>query len=191
MPFTVSALSPKDFQVKLIVRTIACLFVLILIQGCTGKEESTSGEQKDTGGGKAQEETLVEKTILDLANAMTEFPKTKDPQSIRRFYAQDYAGITNGKSISLKESEKYLSDLVERLNLGEPMGISSKVSNLKANVVGTVGWVTYEYEYKLGRSGMALEADQGQCTAILRKQGGTWLIHHEHCSTASPFPFAR
>ena len=176
---------------KLIVRAIACLFVLILIQGCTGKEESTSGEQHNTGGGKTQEETLVEKTIVDLANVITEFPKTKDPQSIRRFYTQDYAGITNGKSNSLKEEEQYLSDLVERLNLGEPMGISSTVSNLKATVVGTVGWVTYEYDYKLGRSGMALQSDHGQCTAILRKQGGTWLIQHEHCSTESQFPFTR
>ena len=176
---------------RLPVRTMACLFVVILIQGCTGNEESMSGAQKDTSGGKSQEETLAEKTIVDLANAMTEFPKTKDPQSVRRFYTQDYTGITNGKSNSLKESEKYLSDLVERLNLGEPMGISSKVSNLKATVVGTVGWVTYEYEYKLGRGGIALEADQGQCTTILRKQGGTWLVQHEHCSTASQLPFAR
>ena len=176
---------------RLLVRTITCLFVLILIQGCTGNEESMSGGQKDTSGGKSQEETLAEKTIVDLANAITVFPKTKDPQSIRRFYTQDYTGITNGKSNSLKEEEKYLSDLVERLNLGEPMGISSKVSNLKATVVGTVGWVMYEYEYKLGRGGMALEADQGQCTAILRKQGGTWLVQHEHCSTASQLPFTR
>ena len=148
-------------------------------------------EQKPVGGGSAQEEALVEKTIVDLANAMTEFPKTKDPQSIKRFYTQDYAGITDGKSNSLKEEEQYLADLIERLNLGEPMGISSKVSNLKTAVVGSVGWVKYEYEYKLGRSGMALESNQGQCTSILRKQGGTWLIQHEHCSTASRYPFAR
>ena len=171
---------------RLLAKTIACLFVLSLIQGCTGKEESTSA-----GGGKTQEEALVEKTIVDLANAMTEFPKTKDPQSIRRFYAQDYTGITNGKLNSLEEEEQYLSNLVERINLGEPIGISSKVTNIKANVVGAVGWATYEYEYKLGRSGMAMESNQGQCTSILRKQGGTWLVQHEHCSTASQFPFAR
>ena len=177
--------------VRLLVRIIACLFVLILIQGCTGNEESTSGEQKETGGGKTKEEALVEKTIVDIANAFTEFPKTKDPQSIRRFYAQGYTGITNGKSNSLKETEKYLSDVLERINLGEPIGISAKVEHIKANVVGTLGWATFDYEYKLGRGGMALETDQGPCTTIFRKKGDAWLVQHEHCSTASQFPFAR
>ena len=176
---------------KFLAKALSCLVVVLLLHGCTGREDSLSYEQKPVGGGSTQEEALVEKTIVDLANAMTEFPKTKDPQSIKRFYTQDYAGITDGKSNSLKEEEQYLADLIERLNLGEPMGISSKVSNLKTAVVGSVGWVTYEYEYKLGRSGMALESNQGQCTSILRKQGGTWLIQHEHCSTASRYPFAR
>ena len=116
---------------KFLVSAFACLFVLILIQGCTGKEESTSGEHKETGGGKTQEEALVEKIIVETANANTQFPKTKDPQSILRFFAQDYSGIDNGKSESLKDMEKSLSDVLERINLGDPIGISSKVANIK------------------------------------------------------------
>ena len=50
-------------------------------------------------------------------------------------------------------------------------------------VAGTFGWATYEYEYKLGSAGAVMQADQGRCTTIFRKQGSTWLIQHEHCST--------
>ena len=176
---------------RVLVRTLACLFAVLLLQGCTGNEESISGEPPTMGGKKTQEETLVEKTIVDIANASTQFPKTKDPQSILRFYSQDYAGINNGKPESLQDIAKYLSDVLEQLNLGAPMGISSKVTNIRTSVTGTSGWATYDAEYKVGSGGVVLQTTQGPCTTILRKQGDTWLIQHEHCSTASQFPFAR
>ena len=166
-------------------RTVTCLCVALLIQGCAGKEDAMSGEQKAMGGGKPQEEALIEKTIVEIAHASIEFPRTKDPQSILRFYAQDYTGITDGKSDSLKETEDYLSDVLDRLHLGEPIGISSKVTNIKTSVTGPSGWATYEYEYKLGSGGAVLQTNQGQCTTIFRKQGDVWLIQHEHCSTDS------
>jgi hypothetical protein len=134
---------------KLIGGALACLLALAMIQGCTGKEDTTSGEHKDTGGVKTQEEALIEKTLNDLATVNTQFPKTKDPQSILRFYSQDYAGINNGQSESLKDIEKYLSELNDRINLGEPIGISSKVANIKTNVTGASGWATFEFEYKI------------------------------------------
>lgn len=162
------------------VGAIACLFVVILIQGCTEKEEST-------GSGKTQEQAAIEQTLIDLANANTEFPRTKDSKSILRFYSQDYEGISNGKSESLKDIEKFLSDVLERINLGEPIGISSKVTNIKSSVTGPSDWTTYEFEYKLGSGGAALQTNQGQCTTIFRKQGDSWLIRHEHCSTANLF----
>lgn len=169
---------------KLLVGVTGCLFVLILGQGCTGKEEST-------GGGKTPEQAAIEQILIDLANANTQFPRTKDPQSILRFYSQDYEGISNGKSDSLKDTEKYLADVLERINLGEPIGISSKVANIKTSVTSTLGWATYSYEYKVGSGGAVLQTNQGQCTTIFRKQGDTWLIRHEHCSMETPFPFAR
>ena len=176
---------------KPLVGALATLLALAVIQGCTGKEDTTTGEQKETGGGKTQEEVLLEKTIVDLANASVEFPKTKDTKSILRFYSQDYAGINNGKSESREDIEKYLSDLLERINLGEPIGISAKVSDIKTSVNGAFGWATSEYEYKVGSGGVLLQANQGKCTAIFRKQGNSWLIHHEHCSTTSPPIFLR
>jgi ketosteroid isomerase-like protein len=173
------------------VGALACVLALSLIQGCTGKEDTTSGEQKETGGGKTQEEVLLEKTIIDLANAHVEFPKTKDTKSILRFYSQDYAGINNGKSESREDIEKYLSDLIDRINLGDPIGIVAKVSNIKTSVNGTFGWATSEYEYKQGRGGAVVLTEQGKCTAVFRKQGSSWLIQHEHCSTESPPIFLR
>ena len=168
---------------KPFVGALACLLALAVIQGCERKEDTTSGDQKAAGGGKTQEEVLLEKTIVDLANAYVEFPKTKDMQSILRFYAQDYAGVNNGKSESRKDIENYLSDLIDRINLGEPIGISAKVSNIKTSVGGTLGWAASDYEYKQGQGGIVVQSEQGKCTAIFRKQGGSWLIQHEHCST--------
>ena len=176
---------------RVLVRTLACLFVVVLLQGVTANEQSISGEQKDTDGKKSQEEALVEKTIIDIANASTQFPKTKDPHSILRFYSQEYAGINTGKAESVKDIAKYLSDVLEQLNLGAPIGISSKVTNIRTGVSGLLGWATYDSEYKLGSGGVVLQTTQGPCTTIFRKHGDTWLIQHEHCSTASQFPFAR
>jgi ketosteroid isomerase-like protein len=176
---------------KPFVGALVCVLVLPFIQGCPGKEDTTSGEHKEAASGKTKEEVLLEKTIVDLANAHIEFPKTKDAKSILRFYSQDYAGINNGKSESREDIEKYLSDLIDRINLGEPIGISAKVSNIKISVNGGFGWATSEYEYKVGNAGVLLQANQGKCTAIFRKRGDSWLIQHEHCSTESPSIFLK
>jgi len=171
---------------KILAGTIACLFAVFVIMGIIRSEYSISGEQK-----KTQEDALIEKTIIDMANASTQFPKTKDPQSILRFYSQDYAGINNGKPESVQDIAKHLSDVLEQLNLGAPLGISSKVTNIRTGVSGLLGWATYDAEYKVGSGGVVLQTTQGPCTTIFRKQGETWLIQHEHCSTARQFPFAR
>jgi hypothetical protein len=91
----------------------------------------------------------------------------------------------------LEDIEKYLSGILEQLNLGAPLGISSKVTNIRTGVSGPLGWATYDYEYKLGSGGVVLQTTKGPCTTLFRKQGEAWLIQHEHCSTASQFPFAR
>jgi ketosteroid isomerase-like protein len=161
---------------KLFGGAIACLFALILVHGCTGKDDTSSG-------GKSQEETLIEKRLLDLANAQTQFPHTKDSQSILRFYSPDYEGINNGKSESLKDIEKSLADELEQINLGAPIGISSKIASIKTSVTGPSAWATYESEYKVGSGGAVLQTNQEKCTAIFKKQGDSWLIRHEHCST--------
>jgi ketosteroid isomerase-like protein len=95
----------------------------------------------------------------------------------------------NGKSETVKDHKKYLAEVLEQIKLGEPIGILSRVMNIKASVAGTFGWATYEYEYKVVRSGVLQRLSQGLCTAIFRKEGDSWLIRHEHCSTARPTLF--
>ena len=179
--------------IKLPVRTIAFLFALILIHGCTGKDDASTSQQNAKGDAITQEEGLIVTTLNEVATAESQFYSMKDSLSILRFYAQDYAGIKDGKSETLKDKSKYLAGVLEQINLGEPIGISSRVMNIKPSVAGRFGWATYEYEYKVGRSGgrsgVLQQVSQGQCTAIFTKQADSWLIWHEHCSMANPTPF--
>jgi hypothetical protein len=169
------------------------LLALILIQGCTGKDDASTSQQHAKGDAITHEEGLIVTTLNNVATAELQFYSTKDSRSILRLFAQDYAGIKDGKSETLKDKSKYLAEILEQINLGEPIGISSKVMNIKPTVAGSVGWATYEYEYKVGRSGGKSGAlqhvSQGQCTAIFSKQAETWLIRHGHCSTTHPTPF--
>jgi ketosteroid isomerase-like protein len=171
------------------VGTIASLFALILIHAGIGKADTSLSQQNPKGDVITQEEALIAATLNDIANVETQFAKTKDSASVLRFYTEDYAGIKDGKSETVKDQEKYLAEILGRINLGEPIGISSKFMNIKPSVAGSLGWATYEYEYKIVRSGVLQRFSQGQCTTIFRKQGDSWLIRHEHCSTVSPIPF--
>jgi ketosteroid isomerase-like protein len=178
---------------NLSVRTFALLFALILIHGCTGKDDASTSQQNTEGNAITQEEDLIVTTLNNVANAESQFSKTKDSASILRFYAQGYAGIKDGKSETVKDQKNYLAEVLEQINSDEPIGISSKVMNIKPSVAGRFGWATYEYEYKVGRSGgrsgVLQQVSQGQCTAIFTKQADAWLIRHEHCSTVNPTPF--
>jgi ketosteroid isomerase-like protein len=163
---------------------------LILLQGCTGKDDPPTSQQE---GGITQEEGLIVTTLNEVATAESQFYSTKDSLSILRFYAQDYVGIKDGKSETLNDKSKYLVEVLDQIKIGEPIGISSKVMNIKPSVAGRFGWATYEYEYKVGRSGgrsgVLHQVSQGHCTAIFTKQADAWRIRHEHCSTANPTPF--
>lgn len=175
------------------VGTIASLFALVLIQGGTGKIDTPPALQNEKRDVLTQEEALIVTTLNEVANAESQFSETKDTSSILRFYTQDYAGIKDGKSETVKGQKKYLAEVLEQINSDEPIGISSKVMNIKPSVTGRLGWATYEYEYKVGRtggkSGVLQQVSQGQCTAIFRKEADSWLIRHEHCSRASPATF--
>lgn len=170
------------------VGTIASLFVFILIQGGTGNADTLPFQQNAKGDVITQEEGLIGTTLNNIANAGSQFSKTKDSVSILRFYTQDYVGIKDGKSETVKDQETYLAEVLDQINLGEPIGISSKVMNIKPSVAGKLGWATYEYEHKVVRSGVLQRFSHGLCTAIFRKEGDSWLIRHEHCSTANLTP---
>lgn len=132
------------------------------------------------------DDLVIGKAITDRAKAVTNFPQSKDVQTILRFYTKDYIGITDGEAHSYANIEDEFSDMAEKINLGQQVGISNKVADIKPQVSGTVGWVIYDYSLKIGSGGEVLEQEQGKCTAIFRKEGSAWLIQHEHCSSASP-----
>ena len=77
--------------------TIAAIFALILIQGGTAKADTPPFLQNATGEVLSQEEALIAATLNDLANAESQFSKTKDATSILRFYTEDYFGMKDGK----------------------------------------------------------------------------------------------
>jgi len=136
--------------------TMASLLALILMQGCTGKDDTSTSQEHTKGDMITQEEALIVTTLNEVANAESQFFSTKDSESILRFYAQDYMGIKDGKSETVKDHKKYLAEILEQIRLGKPIGISSKLMNIKPSVEGRFGWATYEYEYKVaGAEGRA------------------------------------
>ncbi len=145
---------------------IICLFILAIAKVIASPEEDA-----------------IAKTIADSAKAMTDFPKTRDVRSVLRLYAKDYMGINNGESETLMEVEKVLTDLEEKINLGKPVGIVDRVSNVKVQVTGTLGWATYDEVMKIGAGGEVLVDLQAKCTGIYKKKGMEWLVQHVHCST--------
>lgn len=128
------------------------------------------------------EEDAIAKTINDASKALTYFPKTRDAQSVLKFYANDYFAISDGQVETLKQAEDNLAYLKEQINLGNPAGISMQISNIKTEISGTIGWATYDYTTKIVVGRDVLVEEQGKCTTIHRKMGSEWLIQHEHCS---------
>jgi len=166
-------------------RTLVCVFALLALYGCKGKEESSSSKsvQKVPTSGEAIAKTAIAQIIEDNAKAWTNFPRTRDKQALEKYYAEDYAGINDGKAANPKDSEKFISDLEEQLNLGSPIGILNQVTNIKVQMHDNISWATYDFKLKIGMGGAVIVSDDGKCTSILKKEGSKWLIHHEHCST--------
>jgi len=130
----------------------------------------------------AQEEDAIEKVITESAKALSDFPRTRDKQSVLKFYTKNYVGIQNGKLETLETMENWLSVLDKQLKLGKPLGIVAEVKDIKVRMFGTMGWTTYQYEFKFGEAGNVVQEEKGMCSSIHRKVGELWLIDHDHCS---------
>ena len=130
----------------------------------------------------AEEKETIEKAVKAAAMASATFSETRDKQAVLKLYSQDYVGIQDGETETRDSIEKWLSDYDAELNKGSTLRFISVVSNLKPGVSGTTAWATYDYVFQAVRKGELEGQDSGQCTTILRKEGSTWLIQHEHCS---------
>ena len=130
----------------------------------------------------AEEGEAVEKAIKEAAMAAATFSETRDKQAVLKLYAKDYAGIQDGETETRDSIEKWLSDYDAELTKGSTLRFISALSNLRVRMLSPTAWVTYDYVFQSIRKGELEGQDSGQCTTVLRKEGSTWLIQHEHCS---------
>jgi hypothetical protein len=102
------------------VGTIASVFALILIQGGTGKADTPPSLQNAEGDVITQEEGLIVTTLNKVANAESQFSKTKDSASVLRFYTEDFAGIKDGKLETVKDQKNTSQRCWSRFTLTNP-----------------------------------------------------------------------
>jgi ketosteroid isomerase-like protein len=134
----------------------------------------------------ADEGEAIEKTIKEAAMAPATFSETRDKQTVLKLYTKDYVGIQDGETETRDAIEKWLLDYDAELKKGSTLRFISVVSNLQVRMSGPTAWTTYDYVFQAVRKGELEGQDSGQCTTVLRKEGATWLIQHEHCSKSRP-----
>lgn len=134
----------------------------------------------------AEDEEAIERTVKEAAMASAAFSETRDKQAVLKLYTKDYVGIQDGETETRDSIEKWLSDYESELKKGSTLRFISIVSNLRIRMPGPTAWATYNYVFQAVRKGELEAQDSGQCTALLRKEGSTWLIQHEHCSKTQP-----
>jgi ketosteroid isomerase-like protein len=134
----------------------------------------------------ADEGEAIEKTIKEAAMAPATFSETRDKQTVLKLYTKDYVGIQDGETETRDAIEKWLLDYDAELKKGSTLRFISVVSNLQVRMSGPTAWTTYDYVFQAVRKGKLEGQDSGQCTTVLRKEGATWLIQHEHCSKSRP-----
>jgi ketosteroid isomerase-like protein len=130
----------------------------------------------------AEEGEAIERTVKEAAMAPATFSETRDRQAVLKLYTKDYVGIQDGETETRDSIEKWLSDYESELDKGSTLRFISAVSNLHVRMPGPTAWATYDYVFQAIRKGELEAQDSGQCTTLLRKEGSTWLIQHEHCS---------
>jgi ketosteroid isomerase-like protein len=163
---------------KMRMRTI----IIILTTSLVG----LGGCQQLGGNDTSRVKSEIEASVNQATKAWEEFPKSLDRASLLKHYAADYSGVKDGASETLKDLEKSFDDLAEQIKLGDAIGISYKITELNIHpFTGRLAWMTYQDETKLGRGGVLLRDIKNTCSTLVRKEGETWLVFHEHCSTVS------
>jgi len=133
-----------------------------------------------------QDEEAIKAVIAGAAQAASEFSRTRDPESVLKAYAPDYAGIQDGEMETRATIERWLSEYGAELDKGNPTRFLGEVFGLQVRTAGPIAWATYDYRFTLVAEGEYRAEDRGLCTSVLQKSGDRWLIHHEHCSKTKP-----
>jgi ketosteroid isomerase-like protein len=134
----------------------------------------------------AEEGAAIERVVKEAAMASAAYSETRDKQAVLKLYTKDYVGIQDGETETRESIEKWLLDYEAELSKGSTLRFISVVSNLRVRMPGPTAWATYDYVFQAVRKGELEGQDSGQCTTLLRKEGSTWLIQHEHCSKTRP-----
>jgi ketosteroid isomerase-like protein len=134
----------------------------------------------------ADEGAAIEKVVKEAAMASATYSEIRDKQAVLKLYTKDYVGIQDGETETRDSIEKWFSDYESELNKGNMLRFINVVSNLRVRIPGPTAWATYDYVFQAVRKGELEGQDSGQCTTLLRKEGSTWLIQHEHCSKTRP-----
>ncbi len=157
---------------------------LAVAAGATSGAGAASRDRKEDQASRDAAE--VAKAIAGSAKALSDFPRTRNRGAVLSFYAKTYTVVENGEESSLEGEKELLSELLDQMEEGQEVGISSMVRNIQVRVAGKIAWATYDYEFKIALRGGDWGADEGKCTSILVKPGSAWLLEHEHCSSLCP-----
>lgn len=145
---------------------------------------SLIGCQEFSDRDRARVQAEIEAVVNQASKDFEEFPKSLDRPRLLKYYAADYAGVKDGTRETLKDLEKSFDDLAEKIKLGNAIGISYKVTEVNVQpFTDRLSLVTYQDETKWGQGGALLRDSKAMCSTLVRKEGGTWLVFHEHCST--------
>jgi hypothetical protein len=129
------------------------------------------------------DEAAIARTIMESADAATNFPQTKSYQKVFHFHTEDYSGIQDGVVHTRKMAEQLYREVGEMLKDGMPMTITLKVSNIRAVASSEMGWATYDEFTDIHSGELAMLKGDMKCTGLLRRIGSEWKIQHEHCSS--------
>ncbi len=126
----------REPYMNLLVGTIASLFVLILIQGGTGNADTPPFQQDAKGDVITQEEALIAQHSTILRTLSHNFQKRKTPHPFSVSTRKIMQESKTGNQKRSRTKKQYLAEVLDQINLGEPIGISSKVMNIKPSVAG-------------------------------------------------------
>src|SRR5262245_53907550 len=101
----------------------------------------------------AKEAAAVERVIRAAAQALSDYPRTLDVDSVLSFYAAGFVGSENGEETSLQDQRDLLTDLSDELAAGTHVVLSFRAESIRVRVVGQLAIATYDYAFKIGVAG--------------------------------------